>query len=116
VDQQSHALIIEDEAIIALEVECLLSDLGYRSFAHASSPSEALEQALCRKPDLITADYRINGGTGVEAVAGIVQACGPVPVIYITGNSADVRGEGRLVLDKPITPGALADACRSAAA
>ena len=108
-----HALIIEDEAIIALEVEALLSDLGYVSFDIADSPDQAVLAARARRPDLVTADYRILGGTGVEAVAGIFDAIGPVPVIYVTGNPDLVpRGVSVPVVDKPIAARALAEACR----
>ena len=112
-----HALIIEDEAIIALEVEALLSDLGYVTFDIADSPDQALTAALAHRPDLVTADYRIIGGTGVEAVAGIFSAIGPVPVIYVTGNP-DLVPKSVLapVVDKPIAPRALAEACRQALA
>jgi hypothetical protein len=76
VSPQGHALIIEDEMIIALEVEGLLSDLGFTSFDVADSPAQAVAAALARRPDLVTADYRIIDGTGLEAVAGIVRAIG----------------------------------------
>lgn len=108
-----HALIIEDEAIIALEVEGLLSDLGFTSFDVADCPAQAVAAALARRPDLVTADYRIVDGTGLEAVAAIVRAIGKVPVIYVTGNPDVVLRHGLApVVDKPITPRALAAACR----
>ena len=110
-----HALIIEDEAIIALEVEGLLSDLGFATFDVADSPEQAVAAAVARRPDLVTADYRIIGGTGLEAVAGIVGAIGRVPVVYITGNPDIVLKHGlRPVVDKPISRRALAEACRQA--
>jgi len=110
-----HALIIEDEMIIALEVEDLLSELGFSSFDIADSPAQAIAAAVARRPDLVTADYRIIGGTGLEAVAGIVGAIGRVPVVYITGNPDIVLKEGlRPVVDKPISRRALAEACRQA--
>ena len=110
-----HALIIEDEAIIALEVEGLLSDLGFATFDVADSPEQAVAAAVARRPDLVTADYRIIGGTGLEAVAGIVGAIGRVPVVYITGNPDIVLKHGlKPVVDKPISRRALAEACRQA--
>jgi CheY-like chemotaxis protein len=110
-----HALIIEDEMIIALEVEDLLSELGFSSFDIADSPAQAVAAAVARRPDLVTADYRIIGGTGLEAVAGIVGAIGLVPVVYITGNPDVVLKQGlKPVVDKPISRRALAEACRQA--
>ena len=113
----SHALIIEDELMIAMEVEYLLAELGYESFDIAMSPTEALTCALGRKPDLITADYRIQEGTGVEAVAAVQDALGPVPVVYVTGNLDLVRAQSTApIVEKPIGAAALAAACRSACA
>lgn len=112
-----HALIIEDEMLIAIEVESLLSELGYRTFDFVDSPAQAVAAARARRPDLVTADYRIHGGTGVEAVAGILAAIGHVPVVYVTGNVDSVQGQGDVpVVDKPIQSAALAAACRRACA
>ena len=111
--EEGHVLIIEDEVIIALEVQALLSELGFTTFDIADSPAEAVAAALVRRPNLVTADYRIIGGTGIEAVANIVQAIGPVPVVYVTGNPDMVLRQGFApVVDKPIAPRALAEACR----
>jgi CheY-like chemotaxis protein len=108
-----HALIIEDEIVIALEVENLLADLGFQSFDWADSPDRALACAKSHKPDLITADVRIVNGTGIEAVQAIEAELGPVPVVYVTGNIDMLRDqESPAVVEKPIAPAALAAACR----
>ncbi|MGR4864473.1 response regulator [Caulobacter sp. LARHSG274] len=109
-----HALIIEDEILIAMEVEALLEEQGFNSFDIAESPQEALDCALRRPPDLITADYRIIGGTGVEAVSAILARLGPIPVVYVTGNADQLGARTRAVVDKPISPRRLAEACAAA--
>lgn len=112
-----HALIIEDEMLIALEIEQLLRDLGYDSFDWADSPSAAIDCARHRRPDLITADLRIIGGTGVEAVSAIRAELGELPVVYVTANADLLRHEpGARVVSKPIQPRRLAEACRLSAA
>lgn len=105
-------LIIEDEPVIALELECLLGDLGFRSFDVADCPDDALACARANRPALITADYRILSGTGVEAVQKITAAIGEVPVVYVTGN-VDLLPEvhAGAVVDKPISVPALTAAC-----
>lgn len=110
-----HALIIEDEILIALEIEELLKAQGFTSIAIAESPLEALDSALRRKPDLITADYRIVDGTGVEAVKMIMAHLGPIPVVYVTGHAKalDDQDDG-LVVQKPIRPNVLAGAWQHA--
>ncbi len=112
-----HVLIIEDEMLIALEVEALLSDIGYQTFDFVDTPARAVAAARAHRPDLVTADYRINEGTGVEAVAGVWEAIGRVPVVYVTGNVEMVQWQGTVpVVDKPIQAAALAAACRRACA
>lgn len=111
-----HALIIEDEMLIALEIEQLLRDLGYDSFDWADSPPVALECARRRRPNLITADLRIIGGTGLDAVQAIEAELGHVPVVYVTANADLLKGEpGAKVVSKPIQPRQLAEACQQAA-
>ena len=106
-----HVLIIEDEILIALELESMLADLGFVTFDLAGSPAEALVCAEAHRPDLITADYRIIGGTGVDAVAVITASIGHIPVIYITSNTDMVASEGPPVVEKPVGIRPLASAC-----
>lgn len=107
-----HALIIEDEMLIAMEIEHDLAELGFSSADIADSPARALACATRHRPDLITADMRINEGTGLEAVRAIVAALGEVPVIYVTGNTDMLRGQAVSIVEKPIWPGSIASACR----
>ncbi|WP_430420981.1 response regulator [Phenylobacterium sp.] len=106
-----HVLIIEDEPVIALELELLLTDLGFGSFDIADTPEDALARARERRPDLITADYRITGGTGVAAIEMITTAIGEPRVIYVTGNAGQFDPGAHAVVDKPILASALARAC-----
>lgn len=107
-----HALIIEDEMLIAMEIEHQLAEIGFISIDFADSPTEALACATRHRPDLITADMRIVGGTGIEAVKAITEALGDVPVIYITGNSEMLADPGsKIIVEKPMSHNALADAC-----
>jgi CheY-like chemotaxis protein len=109
-----HVLIIEDEMLIAMEIEQDLADLGFSSADIADTPARALACATRHRPDLITADMRINEGTGLEAVQAIVAALGDVPVIYVTGNTDMLRGQSVSIVEKPIWPGSIASACKKA--
>ena len=111
-----HALIIEDEMLIALEVESLLHEFGFESCDIADNPTDALRLALAHPPDLMTADLRILGGTGIEAVDAITKHLGPIPHVYVTGNPDMLRGRTAPVVDKPLSRWALAAACERAAA
>ncbi|HEY2750081.1 response regulator [Phenylobacterium sp.] len=112
-----HALIIEDEMLIALEVEALLNDFGFETCDIVDNPDDAMKSALARRPDLVTADIRILGGTGIEAILAITARLGPIPHIYVTGNADMLSGlTAAPVVDKPLTRRALADACERACA
>jgi CheY-like chemotaxis protein len=112
-----HALIIEDEMLIALEVESLLFDFGFESCDIVDNPADAVKSALAHRPDLVTADLRILGGTGVEAMIAITEKLGPVPHIYVTGNADMLAGQTAApIVDKPLTRRALAEACQRAGA
>ena len=99
-----HVLIIEDEAIIAMDLQGLLAEQGATSFDFADGEQEALAAALARPPALITSDVRLRDGTGPNAVCMIERQLGPVRVIYITGNpEACCRADERTrVLGKPL--------------
>lgn len=110
---KGHALIIEDEMLIALDIENLLQRLGFESFDIADSPNEALANAQARRPDLITADLRIVDGTGLEAVDAILAEMADIPVVFVTANSDMLSGQALFpVVTKPIMPAQLAAACR----
>jgi CheY-like chemotaxis protein len=80
-----HALIIEDQALVASVLEDQLRDLGYTTFDFAASEAEAIDAASIRCPDLITADERLTDGSGIKAVQQICEA-GAIPVVFITGD------------------------------
>src|SRR5688500_4448413 len=79
-----HALIIEDEIMIAAAIEYVLRDSGFDSFDVAASSNAAVAAARRRCPDLITADVKLAAGTGIEAIRTICPELA-VPVIFITG-------------------------------
>jgi|SoimicmetaTmtHAB_FD_contig_91_176172_length_1203_multi_2_in_0_out_0_1 CheY-like chemotaxis protein len=99
-----HALIIEDDAVIAMMIEDELRDLGYSTFATASTEHEAIEAVARRCPDLVTADGPLFSGTGPSAVRRIRSTL-KVPVVFITGDPEHARHQfpGTPVLEKPFT-------------
>lgn len=97
-----HALIIEQDAWVALMIEDTLMDLGYTSFDFASTAGEALAMAAKRCPDLITSDVRLGGSCGISTVRSI---CSDryIPVIFVTATGWEVRkqSEDLAVVQKP---------------
>lgn len=97
-----HALIIEDDDLIAITIEDLLSSCDFTSFDFAVSLDEAVTAARQRCPDLITADIELKPGSGIDAVQTICSEK-PIPVIFITGRADDARSRmpQHPVLSKP---------------
>ena len=99
-----HALVIEDEPVIALAVQTDLKELGIAEITIAGSVSEAIRCAEKRSPDLLIADYRLLDGTGVQAVRTI-DAPGRIPTVYACALSVEVLREvpDAIIVTKPFS-------------
>lgn len=98
-----HALIIEDDMLVALILEDLLRDLGFSSFDWAPTQDEAVAAAKRRPPDLMTVDIRLQDGNGIEA-ARRISAEHSSPMLFVTGNDAVVRHIPQAaIVTKPVT-------------
>ncbi len=108
----TDVLIIEDEPIIAMDLEELVQGCGHRVVGVASSEQEAIEIALRTRPGLILADINLGlGGDGASAVAAITHRH-PAPVIFVTAYPERLlTGEAvepAFVITKPFEPLTLA--------
>ena len=112
-----HALIIEDEPIVAMSIEMDLAELGYTSCDIAATEAEALAAADRHAPDLITSDVRITSGNGVSAVRSILSTRN-VPVVFITASADEVRKalQSPVIVEKPLLRHRLVEAIRRARA
>lgn len=80
-----RVLIIEDEAIIAMDLEAMMSDLGHRVVGIARTAKGATEMAQKEEFDLILSDIQLaDNSSGIDAVNAILDAQGYRPVIFIT--------------------------------
>jgi CheY-like chemotaxis protein/DNA-directed RNA polymerase specialized sigma24 family protein len=80
----THALIIEDEPLIALDLEMILNSLGHRVERVARTEQQALDAVREKPPGLILADIQLaDGSSGLDAVREILSEVS-VPVIFIT--------------------------------
>lgn len=104
----SRVLIIEDESIIALDLENMMSELGHEVVGIAATRDEAVRQAKARMPGLILADVRLaDGSSGIDAVSEILRSF-DVPVIFITAYPERLltgeRPEPTYLITKPFLP------------
>jgi CheY-like chemotaxis protein len=80
----TDVLIIEDEAIVALDLERLVRELGHHVTGVAATRSEASAIVAAQRPGLVLADVRLaDGSSGVDAVGDILSHL-DIPVIFIT--------------------------------
>lgn len=81
---KTQVLIIEDEPIIAMDLEGIVRDLGHDVTGIAVTRDEAVAQAAETRPGLILADIQLaDDSSGIDAVQDILQEA-DVPVIFIT--------------------------------
>jgi CheY-like chemotaxis protein len=104
----SKVLIIEDEPIIALDLENLVTELGHRVVAIAATKDDAVSKAKSERPGLVLADINLGeGGSGIDAVSEILASF-DIPVIFITAYPEKLltgeRPEPTYLIAKPFLP------------
>ena len=104
----SDVLIIEDEPLIALDIEDTVTALGHRPIGVARTHKEAIAMVRNRKPQLILSDIQLaDGSSGIDAVNELLQEC-DVPVIFITAFPERLltgqRPEPAFLITKPFSP------------
>jgi len=86
-DNVQRVLIVEDDMIISLVMEKMLTRLGHKILDKVVTGEEAIERAKELRPDIILMDIRLNGEIdGIDAMREI-QKKSPIPVVYVTGNT-----------------------------
>ena len=113
IDRQTRAriLIIEDETIIAMDIEMIVRDLGHDVVGVATTHAEAVAEAQKHKPSLVLADIQLaDNSSGIEAVQEILADV-KLPVIFITAFPERLltgdRPEPAFLLTKPYQPATL---------
>jgi DNA-binding response OmpR family regulator len=117
-----RALIVEDEIVIALDLEIAMSDLGYDVCSLAASERSARVVAMQEEPDLAVVDVCLAGGReGIEMARWLREVCG-ISIVFVTGCDDEATVErirervpGAPVLAKPAYRDGLADAVAHAA-
>lgn len=104
----TEVLIIEDEPIIAVDIENLVRSLGHDVTDVARTRDEAVAAARAKRPGLVLADIQLaDGSSGIDAVADIL-AEHEAPVIFITAYPERLltgeRLEPAFLISKPFLP------------
>jgi len=104
----TEVLIIEDEPVIAADIEALVRELGHKVVDIAATRTEAVEAATRHRPGLVLADIQLaDGSSGIDAVKDILGRF-DVPVIFITAFPERLltgeRPEPTFLITKPFQP------------
>jgi CheY-like chemotaxis protein len=107
-DMATDILIIEDEPLIAMDLEALVETLGHNVTGVARTRTEAVKLASVKQPGLILADIQLaDGSSGLDAVNDLLKAF-EVPVIFITAYPerflTGERPEPAFLIAKPFQP------------
>lgn len=105
---RGSVLVIEDEAIIAMDIAAIVEGMGHRVTSNARTRAEAVDMAAAEPPDLILADIQLaDNSSGVDAVNDILAQFGAIPVIFITAFPERLltgeRPEPAFLINKPYT-------------
>ena len=83
-NNQKRILIVEDDAIVASQLQRTVVKMGYRALGPYATGTEAVSAALKETPDVILMDIKLKGEmTGIEA-ADLIHKEAEIPVIYLT--------------------------------
>ncbi|HEX8232844.1 MAG TPA: response regulator [Caulobacteraceae bacterium] len=104
----TEVLIIEDEPVIAADIEALVRELGHQVIDIAATRTEATDAVARHRPGLVLADIQLaDGSSGIDAVKDILQRF-DVPVIFITAFPERLltgeRPEPTFLITKPFQP------------
>ena len=101
-----RVMVIEDEAIIALDLQSIVAEMGHKITGVAATHSSAVDLFAKERPDLILSDIQLaDGSSGIDAVNDILKTAGDIPVIFITAFPERLltgeRPEPAFVITKP---------------
>ncbi|WP_324753878.1 response regulator [Roseovarius sp. Pro17] len=101
-------LVIEDEAIIAMDLHSIVTSIGHNVTGIGRTADAAIDLGLKKTPDLILADIQLaDNSSGIDAVNALLQQIGEIPVIFITAFPERLltgdKPEPAFVIAKPYT-------------
>lgn len=112
---QLQVLIVEDEQLVAMLVEDMLEDLGYKVSAVAANLRAGLQAAEQVQPDLAVLDVNLAGEKSFPIAEALLKK--GVPFVFASGYGVSGVREtypSAPVIQKPFTQAALADALEQA--
>jgi len=95
-----HVLIVEDEGIVAMEIESYVTSLGYEVVSICSHAAEALAVVSSQKVDIVLMDICLKGERdGIETAREIRQLYPDIQTIFLTAHMDDYNVDRAIELD-----------------
>ena len=109
-------LIVEDEALLAMDIESMILDSGHNVMGEASCLREVIAMPVNRPPHIAFVDIQLDeGSTGLEVCALIRAQWADTAVIFLTANPKKIPGDfcgAYGVIPKPFSRSGLMSAMR----
>lgn len=104
----ARVLVIEDEPLISLDIESIITEIGHEVVGTAATRDEAVRIARTTQPQLVLADVQLaDGSSGIDAVNDILRTTS-IPVIFVTAYPERLltgeRIEPTFLISKPFRP------------
>jgi len=88
-EHNTSVLIVEDEVVLAMGMECTLEEFGYEVTGIETTADAAIEHVSINTPDIILMDIKLKGKkSGIEA-AKLIWSYHKIPVVFLTSYSDD---------------------------
>src|SRR5262245_44529580 len=85
--RNARILVVEDEIIVARDIQHTLTRLGYEVPVIATSGASAIRHAAATAPNLVLMDIRLRGDMDGITAAGQIRRQFDLPVVYLTAHS-----------------------------
>jgi diguanylate cyclase (GGDEF)-like protein/PAS domain S-box-containing protein len=81
---KTQVFIVEDESLVAKDIQAMVVNLGYAVAGMAASGEKALQKIEENRPDLVLMDIVLKGPLDGIATAELIRARANIPVVYLT--------------------------------
>jgi two-component SAPR family response regulator len=103
-----NVVLVEDQGLVALDLEDMLHALGIKRVRIVSGERKARHELMLDRPDLLITDIRLDGGNGIALARWARELYPTLPTIFASASAHDVEDPRfEVKLEKPVSPGDL---------
>jgi CheY-like chemotaxis protein len=108
-------LIVEDEALLAMDIEAMILDCGHHVVGEAASLREVRALSLAASPDIAFVDMQLDESSGLDVCALIQERWSATAIVFVTANPKKIPEDfcgAHGVIPKPFSRAGLMSAMR----